>query len=480
MFELIRFNNTSKVKDFLVIGLVALVCALGLLLSFPIYDFWGFAFLSYSLYAFLFLELSKKKSNYYLLLFFLFSFLFYFFKRSVELESIYYTAVNYFQNATKGVVFVFILFSALALYSAMLNAVALWVVQRINNKILKIATLILILIIISSLNDIYLPIPPELVLFQNKYLMASLFYVNVYAYKFLFYLSCILLAHYSFSIRHLSKIFILIISTFILLGLGGKLAIDHQKNHKKKIELVLFQTNQSSLDPKLNYSPDQLFSYLKNSDFSQFHQNDTVFFVWPESSLIESEETLKHIKEFQQQTKFKQVHLLGTYQMTNEGLVNKLLMVNEDGNVQGEYVKNILCPLGEKNLDLFIFPSDWTKVNIPVLNSSTISPFIKNGFNFLPLICYESVIDNHYARLLNFKSSKYYNIMINVSKDSFYEKTSLIKLHSIYSSMKSSSLGMPMIRVTSTENTELLSSTGEILARTKPNQVQILKINEAY
>ncbi|MBC7713044.1 MAG: hypothetical protein H7177_06880 [Rhizobacter sp.] len=460
--------------------LTAIIAALGLLLSFPIFDFWMFSFLSYAIYIYIFIKLSDEKSHKNLMNFFIFTSFFWFLKRSIEFESIYHTAANYFQNTPKGIIFTIILFGLLAVYSGITNVLAFLIVRHFRNPFWRKILIIISMILISNLNNIYLPLPPELVMFQNKYIMASLNFFPRLFFQFIFYISALSIISSGNSLFAFVKRASAIAAVLIVIGCIGFYIIEKKEKNKLPFNVVLIQTNQSSLVNNFDNTIDSYLETLGKSIDNKYSPGSDVYFYWPESFMEEKEENFAKINSFQHKYKFHQFHFIGTYKITDEGITNKLMFVDSSGKITDEYIKNVLFPIGEKSINLPFLPSAWTKVNIPVLNSENVNSFNLPDLNILPLICYESVQNYHYERLHKLADPKKMNLFLNASKDSFYEGTSLIKLHSIYARMKASEYGTPMIRISTTENTEVISSTGEILTRAKPHRVEVISVNALY
>lgn len=453
--------------------IAAVLAGFGILLSFPIFDYWYFVFLSYAIFSFVYLNLGVKKSVGALKVFFVFSLLFWLFRRLILFESIFSTSSNYFQNKIHGVFFTLLLFSLLAIYSAAIGTISLLAVQFAQNKYLKYALIVLSLIVTTELNDIYLPLPAEYVLFQNSYLLASLNFFHPYYYKIGFYILCVLMALNIQSIKKSIAVLVGILGWLLLSGYVGKVAGNSgQDVARHQLNAILVQSNQSVMHEQKK-SIEDYFQLVNNEIEKKFKLQNEVYIFWPESFMEQTKENMLKLQEYQKKTNVKQIHLMGTYHFTETGIINKMILVAPEGNIHSEYFKNHLFPIGEKNISIPLMPSSWTKANIPVISSNEVKSLSYGGNTFLPLICYESVIDTHYVKINQLKNSEHRNFMVNISKDSFYEKTSLIKLHSLYSRIKSSIFKIPMIRTSTTEGAEIINANGSILVRSRPNTLSV-------
>lgn len=454
--------------------LAAIIVALCLLLSFPLFDYWYLSILSYAIFAFFYINLGQKRSLKKIKVFFIFSLLFWFIKRSIMFISVFNTASNYFQNNTQGTIFTLLLFLILSVYSAILSTFTLAIIQIVKQRYAQFILIIISLVVTAELNNIYLPLPAENIVLQNDFLRASLNILNPYYYKFGFYLSALLLALSFGSLKKTAQSLGLITVWVFISACVGYFAMKSETNHPaNKMNIILVQSHQSVLTPS-SYTIKDYFEMVDKEIERKFPSEKEVYIFWPESFMEENENNMSLLSYYQKKSTVKQIHIIGTFVFSEKGIINKMILVSPDGKIRSEYFKNHLFPIGEKSINIPFMPSSWSKTNIPVIEFSRVNSLEYEDKTFLPLICYESVINSHYTALENLKKNDHLNIMVNISKDSFYENTTLIKLHSLYSSIKASTLKTPMIRVSTTEGSEILSSSGIRLAGSRPGTMNIV------
>ena len=155
---------------------------------------------------------------------------------------------------------------------------------------------------------------------------------------------------------------------------------------------------------------------------------------------------------------------------------NSLIALNHSGEILGYYDKRILVPFGEympyKNHNKFVHKVAHS------IGSEDISKGIsqniitlKDGINFLPLICSESALDKKHLLLSPYDQ---YKFILNVSNDSWFENTFGPYQHFMISKIKAIEYGLPVIRVANTGVSAIINVYGDVIKTTTINTEAVI------
>ena len=189
--------------------------------------------------------------------------------------------------------------------------------------------------------------------------------------------------------------------------------------------------------------------------------------IWPETAVPSkySEDPFyqKTIKDVVRICKSKV--LFGSIHQENERMTNSAFFVNEQGQIINRYDKIHLVPYGEYTPMKSILPSllwNWLNKIVDMGNlvhgtsydAVQASKYFRAGVN----ICFEDVFP---------KNSREYvrngaNLLITLTNDSWFGKTSGAAQHTAHSIFRSVENGLPMIRCGTTSESCFISPTGKL------------------
>jgi apolipoprotein N-acyltransferase len=456
------------------------VAGIAFFLAIPLYfavlgpRLWPLAFVSYFGYSlFYFIQIEQPKLPG-LVRIFIFTFCFWFFKRIFEFESVFVTAIRYYDDPFKGIFFVTSLFFILALAAGFFGSVSYVIVTLTKNSFFQVAILIILMLLLFWLNDIYLPLSPEVALFSSQSLLQTLHFTGALFFKIFFVSTCVVAAWAYVSYRE--KFWLVLLGPLLVIATTTSLGAIKKENFiaSEEIHIVLLQTYQSSLRPEEKLSTLQILDRIRLHPFPKYNSGP-VLFVWPESAFESVKEAEQAVGQLKKDLPFSQVHVMGLSERTDQGIKNSMLIFDSAGQLKGRYDKNILFPIGELEISLPFWPENWVKPNVKVLKSNQIDVFLLPDFPIvMPLICYESVFQKQYRDMLLRSNQRYPRIFINISRDSFYEGTSLPGLHSLYSHYLASANQTAMIRVSTTGHSEIIDQFGKTIVQSHKNQFEIV------
>ena len=215
-------------------------------------------------------------------------------------------------------------------------------------------------------------------------------------------------------------------------------------------------------------------------------KENTDLIIWPETAYpekvhpyIDGKNNLllpKRMKDFLNSTKKNLVYgsYIPNFQSNNFDFFNSVIHSNYNSNNR-IYHKNILMPFGEKIPFMdSLSPSIKKKVQQTIGNYSTSSKLVRfNLFNqenqpisFITPICYEILSTTYINELLKSSNDGYVDLIINLSNDSGYGKTSDPEQHFLLSKWRALENNMHLIRSTNSGISSIISPGGEELIRT--------------
>ncbi len=152
-------------------------------------------------------------------------------------------------------------------------------------------------------------------------------------------------------------------------------------------------------------------------------------------------------------------------------IYTSLITINSDGKLLFDYHKSHLVPFGEymplanylpiKKLTPGIV--DYTPGNREIMYLKPFNLYIH------PLICYESI----FAEEVRISNSEV-DVMVNVTNDAWYGKSSGPYQHFEISRMRSIENGLPMIRAANNGISAIIDPLGRVLGRLELNQIGVL------
>lgn len=238
-----------------------------------------------------------------------------------------------------------------------------------------------------------------------------------------------------------------------------------------KISLV-----QGNVAQSLKWDPEQLIRTLRK--YWQLTQDlsSSQLIIWPEAAVpILPEQVNDYINHLTQFTLQHQNHLIFGTLLTNtkQQFFNGLISI---GSHPGKYAKRHLVPFGEYTPLGFIFNPIMEKMHIPMsdfTSGATQQPLIKVDHILIsPFICYEIAFSHEVLA-----ASKNSNLLIVLSDDSWFGQSIALAQHLQISQMRAIETGRPLLTVTNTGITAVVSPQGKILDKVPVDKAVVLTKN---
>ena len=243
-------------------------------------------------------------------------------------------------------------------------------------------------------------------------------------------------------------------------------------NHDAIVKIRLIQPNIQQ--PHYGNSKEQkniLDILLKLTLLSGFHSTQYIF--WPEASfpypIFQNSPWLNVLKNFIPINNFNQSALILGIDRIKE-VSGKLLYFNsmislEHQNKVEYYDKRTLVPFGEyipyKKHLTFLNKIAYSVSIDNISKGKNINTMnLNDHMNFIPLICFESILDPGY---LSLSSHKNYQFILILSNDSWFENTTGPYQHFMIARVKAIEYGLPVIRVSNTGISAIISPYGNII-----------------
>jgi len=337
----------------------------------------------------------------------------------------------------------------------------------------------------------------------NKYLLASVYYLQSFGWRLLFFTWVVLMTYFFY--KNISKKYLVsLLVSILFLAFPGFLGWQAIRNLKiefpNKQKVVLLQGNVGNYDKKLSHlgiypTSKNVFNIhkrlMKNAMQrlqSEGFQSEALF-VWPETAypgVIEGvmdnryKELRTHFKEWVVKT--NGVHIVGAFEKNpfkwahREALVNfnTISLFSSLGKLQDIYRKQLRMPFGEYIPGDNLWPDvyDWIP-QVPHFGRGREFKLLKlekstqHQAHFLPLICYEvlqkSFILKFYNKALSEGVKRSQILIVNPSNDSWYGKSNEPWIHSLVARWQTTSLGLPVLRPTNTGFSQIIAPWGEVL-----------------
>ncbi len=254
----------------------------------------------------------------------------------------------------------------------------------------------------------------------------------------------------------------------------------------KKYELIEdnnFGFTIKIISPKININryfqkenPSEFISELIN--ISEPVLSSETLFVFPEGilSTIYFEDLKKFKNLFANNFSEKHKIILGMNIYENQKIFNSLLVLDNELNILGKYYKNKLVPFGEfLPFEKILGQIGFKKITQGYQSFSADNNrdlLMLNGFNFMPLICYEII----YSGKLN-KSDTDYDFIINISEDGWFGNSIGPYQHYSHSIFRSIEEGKSVIRSSNNGISAFISPTGQVSEKILTTDKGFIEIN---
>ncbi len=151
---------------------------------------------------------------------------------------------------------------------------------------------------------------------------------------------------------------------------------------------------------------------------------------------------------------------------------NSAMLVDEKGHVLGRYDKNYLLVFGEYIPLGSTFPEfyEWLPEASHFEPGTTVETFEFKGFQLGVMICYEDIIPRFTRRL----AGKDPNVLINVTNDAWFGKTSEPYLHLALAIFRAVENRLWLIRSTNTGVSAYVDAVGRLVAQTRLDDPELL------
>jgi apolipoprotein N-acyltransferase/photosystem II stability/assembly factor-like uncharacterized protein len=151
---------------------------------------------------------------------------------------------------------------------------------------------------------------------------------------------------------------------------------------------------------------------------------------------------------------------------------NSAILIDGDGRVRGRYDKNYLLVFGEYIPLGSTFPQfyDWLPEASHFEAGTTVETFDFKGFQLGVMICYEDIIPRFTRRL----AGKNPNVLINVTNDAWFGKTSEPYLHLALAIFRAVENRLWLIRSTNTGVSAYVDAVGRLVSQTRLEDPEIL------
>ena len=305
--------------------------------------------------------------------------------------------------------------------------------------------------------------------------------IGTYVFNSIIILVFLLPTFFFFNVKRSIKISIFFLAVLII-------SINYFWGNSKVKEYEITEKNDLGftikiISPKINIkryfqneNPSEFISELINA--SKPVSSSTTLFIFPEGILsnIYFEDLKKFKNLFLNNFSEKHKIILGMNIYENQKIYNSLLLLDNELNILGKYHKNKLVPFGEflpfeKTLSQMGFKKITQGYqSFSADNKRDLIRF--NGFNFMPLICYEII----YSGNLN-KSKEDYDFIINISEDGWFGNSIGPYQHYSHSIFRSIEEGKPIIRSSNNGVSAIINPTGQVFKKILTTNKGFIELN---
>lgn len=252
---------------------------------------------------------------------------------------------------------------------------------------------------------------------------------------------------------------------------------DRLKSNPTVFSEIKIRIVQPSVPQSAKWTPGEFWLNLDKHIELSLRDGDPDIIVWSEAALTVPYYH-KSVNDILMSvfTKNNQILLFGGVNdngMKDENFegYSSLIALNSDGNLLFDYHKSHLVPFGEYMPYTDYLPlKKLTPGVIDYTPGSRKVVYLKQfNLNVQPLVCYESIFGEE-VRISNTKA----DIIINVTNDAWYGKSSGPYQHFEISRIRSVENGLPMIRSANNGISAIIDPVGRILARLELNQIDII------
>ena len=247
------------------------------------------------------------------------------------------------------------------------------------------------------------------------------------------------------------------------------------KPHGQSLQVSLVQGN---IDQELKWAPDHVQSSLER----YFNLTDPLWgksnlIVWPETaipvSLQEAQPLIDSLDEKAQNEKTTLVTGIPVENAQGEGYYNTLIMLGAD---KGAYVKRRLVPFGEYTPYAKWMHPIFDSMRIPMSNMLPATkpqlPFIVNGIQILPFICYEIAFPEQVL-----SRDKNVGIILTANNDAWFGHSPAQAQHLQMAQMRTIEMQRPGLFVSNTGLTAVIAPDGRIESMAPPFQPYVLTVD---
>jgi apolipoprotein N-acyltransferase len=201
------------------------------------------------------------------------------------------------------------------------------------------------------------------------------------------------------------------------------------------------------------------------------HKSDAPdLIIWSESALptlINNPDLLKTISSFLTPTQTLLTGAVGETFKDNASISHVgMYGINSLGNITAKYEKIHLVPFGEYIPFKSFLPIKKLTHGLTDYSPGLGGEIILKGLKIRPLICYEVIFPEEIKA-----KSTLVNLMINISNDAWYGKSSGPYQHFYTTQMRSVENGIPILRTANSGISAVIDPVGRVLKRTKLNAI---------
>lgn len=287
--------------------------------------------------------------------------------------------------------------------------------------------------------------------FFQPELAFFIFYIKPAGLTFLIMLCNSLIANY---IYYKDKKIIYFAIALLILVFGLNYIYVDNDNYQKEIKFALIQGNFNETWAWRSNNYEQVFQTYEKLSLDAGEKNPD-FIIWPEYSIVhdifENESLMKRIGSIANRT--NSYLIIGGFSLEKSA----------DGSYSGDRADTafIFSPEGKLintynsvkpyPLDLSILPGN----NSFVINT-------EKG-NFIIIMCYEEFVYD-----LNDEIYKNADFIVSMTNNQVFDRTFGIELISLFTRLKASEKGKPLVRVTNTGISQVIDKNGKIIAKLEP------------
>ncbi len=276
-----------------------------------------------------------------------------------------------------------------------------------------------------------------------------------------------------------AALFVVVVVVFVMLASQGTMTMANRlMSHGGEVNIVAVQPNVPMTAVKSVSETNELlerhFSLSTRALQSLGDRPGPRLVIWPESPMNFSYSNDKALQErLADFTKQNHTALLlnSLEPAPNDGAYNSALLINEEGRLISQYDKIRLMPFGE-----YVPLPQW----LPgaSLISGIVGEFTPgDSYTLMPFgdrragvfICIEAA----YPWIARRLSSDGANVLINISNDGYLGPNAVMRQHLANAIFRAAENGKPLLRVTNTGLTALISDRGEVLDLTSGFQSDV-------